>query len=1371
MSSDREFDRPSVALFFLDNNLPFSDIQYKLKNILQQSIPFSEIYLISDQEYIHENSLIKQYESIKIYNIRDNGDTRLDWFFDILHKSNCSQVIIMTGNAVWKTKYSLEKFCLQAKVSEQNVFKCDNSFIGIETKGTPSLFGCIDDFVFSTDFLLEKRICLKGLSDAAQSMFIIDALGAAGEREKLFHIIGNDFSNRAENWAISLTKETFSSGIILCKNLLEIADKYCFSELAKAAEKMAENIVKVSGKFVSPFDKDSKEGKELHSLLENLAESLLPRTDLQNAEGLSTEIINSLKRPLVSVIVPVYNSERELQRCLSSIFSQSLKSIEVICVNDGSKDNSLEILRKNEQNHHNMRVMSQENSGQATARNRAISVATGKYLGFVDSDDWVESNMFETMAMELEQHPKAQIVKCGVHCDFDYPVSDTERRGAESYFAEPETRGIHHIDCHSLLTGVIWDKLYRTSLIKDNKIKFPEGVKNEDEAFALFCVCHAEFYILLKEKFYHYIKNQSGTMNTQIRLNLSGRVPDVFDVCNLMLDFLLAEKMYSYIGRVLKTILGAADRFEGSVIDGEIKHAVYTLLNKAQFQLYADTIVPEKRAWCRRKAAKYLNLYYDKPFTFKDLSIWLPNAIDIKPVKSSVCPKVSFIVPVYNVEQFLVSSIESLRNQTLFNIEILCIDDGSQDKSLEILEHYQQIDSRIRVITQTNCGVSLTRNRGLEEAKGEYVAFVDGDDIVLPEMAEKCIVAATKFNLDVVAFDYCCFDCQTGKNIDHYWTISNRHKELPINQVFDAESFAHRQFSFYGSSCVFLWRISFLKERKLYFPQIKISEDLCFVVNALSENGRFMILPEVLYKYRRNVPGSAITALKSTHHDHRLDTVPEICRLIEDIDKKKISSPAKANIIGRLLSEMRYFSTLSEPLKCCVEKAVRGKRDLLPSYIPSMCDNGLKNWVNQVLNKEDPRSDTISERKQKEVHLPELNKVTAFLWSRLEKRRKSTEHDLIVVISFLGSKTADPVDSWTFFSWLQEHKIPSCFVTNANSVFYRDLVKKEKRKDVIALKKSCLQDDHAAYFLKKLFVPLSRAKAVVFEDFVWPWPLRARFKSESWKLIFLQHGVSYFRKSKKLQEMFSRFNIVNTSSEKEKAFLSREYGCYEINGVPCPRYIVAGFPRWDRLLSTSSLTEKSPVVFIMFTWRDIFEKPGYKIKDSAYFNGIRSLLNSSILSKLKGRGVKVVFAPHHHLLDIDSECVKDWPVEICQQKDIAYWVKNASCLITDHSSIAWDFLFQKKPVIYWALDCWDLSLGDEELSQLAFVDKQIRGISKPVYTLAELQERLLFYADNDFKPAKEELEKLEQFFPYHDGFSQRVYENLCCDTKQKGTQN
>lgn len=88
MSSDREFDRPSVALFFLDNNLPFSDIQYKLKNILQQSIPFSEIYLISDQEYIHENSLIKQYESIKIYNIRDNGDTRLDWFFDILHNYN-----------------------------------------------------------------------------------------------------------------------------------------------------------------------------------------------------------------------------------------------------------------------------------------------------------------------------------------------------------------------------------------------------------------------------------------------------------------------------------------------------------------------------------------------------------------------------------------------------------------------------------------------------------------------------------------------------------------------------------------------------------------------------------------------------------------------------------------------------------------------------------------------------------------------------------------------------------------------------------------------------------------------------------------------------------------------------------------------------------------------------------------------------------------------------------------------------------------------------------------------------------------------------------------------------------------------------------
>lgn len=98
-----------------------------------------------------------------------------------------------------------------------------------------------------------------------------------------------------------------------------------------------------------------------------------------------------------------------------------------------------------------------------------------------------------------------------------------------------------------------------------------------------------------------------------------------------------------------------------------------------------------------------------------------------------ITPKVSIIVPVYNVENYLRKCLDSLINQTLKNIEIICINDGSTDNSLSILEEYASKDERIIVINQENAGVSSARNRGLEIATGEYIAFVDADDSVTPD--------------------------------------------------------------------------------------------------------------------------------------------------------------------------------------------------------------------------------------------------------------------------------------------------------------------------------------------------------------------------------------------------------------------------------------------------------------------------------------------------------------------------------------------------------------------------------------------------------------------------------------------------------------
>ena len=113
-------------------------------------------------------------------------------------------------------------------------------------------------------------------------------------------------------------------------------------------------------------------------------------------------------------------------------------------------------------------------------------------------------------------------------------------------------------------------------------------------------------------------------------------------------------------------------------------------------------------------------------------------------------PKISIIIPVYNAEQYLEECLLSISQQTFTDFEILAINDGSTDRSLEILKKYQEKEPRLKVFSQVNKGVSAARNLGLDNAKGDYITFVDADDWLHPETIEKYIEIAEKENSDIV---------------------------------------------------------------------------------------------------------------------------------------------------------------------------------------------------------------------------------------------------------------------------------------------------------------------------------------------------------------------------------------------------------------------------------------------------------------------------------------------------------------------------------------------------------------------------------------------------------------------------------------------
>lgn len=217
-------------------------------------------------------------------------------------------------------------------------------------------------------------------------------------------------------------------------------------------------------------------------------------------------------------------------------------------------------------------------------------------------------------------------------------------------------------------------------------------------------------------------------------------------------------------------------------------------------------------------------------------------------------PKVSVIIPVYNAGKYLRQCLDSVVNQSLREIEVICVDDGAADSSPEILADYAAGDRRIQVITQENCGPGMARNRGLSAARGKYIIFLDADDWFARDMLSSLFDTAERNGADITICGTERFDDQTGKALDSGWMLKTEY--LP-GEAFAPEEIAPHLFQFtYGQVWDKLYRRSFLREKALSFPDMRAAEDTAFVYQSLLLADRISVLPEVKIHYRVNVRGS-----------------------------------------------------------------------------------------------------------------------------------------------------------------------------------------------------------------------------------------------------------------------------------------------------------------------------------------------------------------------------------------------------------------------------------------------------------------------------------------------------------------------------------
>ena len=454
---------------------------------------------------------------------------------------------------------------------------------------------------------------------------------------------------------------------------------------------------------------------------------------VKNAEGdpdTQAEIIIQNKIdyiPKVSVIIPVYNVEEYLQECLDSVVNQTLKEIEIICVDDGSTDNSLEILKEYAQKDNRITVIMQENLHAGVARNAGLSQAKGEYVHFLDSDDWVDKNTYEELS-SLIKKKKVNFMKFK-----SYTYDNKEKRNINNSYTDINwiTEDLvisidKKLDWAIAMSDAPWSGFYNLTFLNKNNIRFNNLKCANDVSFFINCLIKSRSFYFTVRKFVYYRINNNKSLIGVRPFNFNCQI-ETYHIINK-----IAQNEPQIIKQALK------DRYSTQIL------------------MWANRYINDYRLDIKTKQ----NIYkLTKTFFDKNLELKCKNDFD-----KVYLYKVSIVIPCYNTALYLRQALDSVVNQTLKEIEIICVNDGSTDNTLDIIKEYAAKDNRIVIIDGPNGGYGKAMNKGLDKATGEYIGILEPDDYLKLDMYETQYKIAKERNLDFIKADSLRFSEENNGN-------------------------------------------------------------------------------------------------------------------------------------------------------------------------------------------------------------------------------------------------------------------------------------------------------------------------------------------------------------------------------------------------------------------------------------------------------------------------------------------------------------------------------------------------------------------------------------------------------------------------------
>ncbi|MCL2866103.1 MAG: glycosyltransferase [Lachnospiraceae bacterium] len=532
----------------------------------------------------------------------------------------------------------------------------------------------------------------------------------------------------------------------------------------------------------------------------------------------------------VSVIVPIYNQKLYLHDCLKSLTSQTMKEIEFIIIDNGSEDCSYEIMKEYAAQDSRFKLIQiKMNKGVAKAINLGIRLSKGIYVAELDSDDYVAANMYEEMYQIAEEN-NLDILKSNLW-DFSTIGGQIEKSECKIASLGFYNRVVNPQEEKKVFDFPVyaWTALYHRKMLLDNHCFWNEGDSTyTDNGFFWQTMVSAKRVMYLDVPYvYHRRDNEQSTVKSRERM-----FTDFFKEHTFIEKFLKESGYFESVKRAFYQRKLFNYFFALHMIPYERKLDFFRLVSQ-DFKKDIEIDGLNDCDFDDRKVKQRINDIYNNPEQYY-YQTYLPD----------FC-KVSVVIPVHNAEKSIGTTLDDVLNQSLKEIEIILVENGSTDSTMEAINEYARKDARIQVISIGASNAGAARNIGLQHAHGTYVIFLDADDRFHPHMLRKAFLRGRKMSAEVIWFKSERKDYLTGhRTIIPY---AFREEQIPQKDIFSFSEISGNPFkAFNGWAWDKLFLCSYIKNNSFCFQEQIISNDGFFTYLAMVNARRITTINEVL---------------------------------------------------------------------------------------------------------------------------------------------------------------------------------------------------------------------------------------------------------------------------------------------------------------------------------------------------------------------------------------------------------------------------------------------------------------------------------------------------------------------------------------------